>query len=448
MKDKNDMTQGSPGKVLILFAIPMVMGNLFQQLYNIVDSMIVGNFVGSDALAAVGASTSVVFLFVAIATGLSMGCSVIISQLFGAKKILAMKTAISTTLISIGGFSIVLTILGLLLNKAILQLMKTPENIMQDASDYLAIYFMGLVFLFFYNGLIAVFNGMGKSQIPLYFLILSSIINVVLDLVFVLRFDMGVAGVAWATLIAQGVSAVASFLCLLVVLRKMPTEEKPDFFSASILARMLKIAVPSSLQQSIVSIGFLFVQRLINGYGPMVIAGYTAATKIDNIAIMPMINVGNAVSTFTAQNMGAQKIERVKKGYRAGMAMSVVISLTVTGILYLWGSDLVGAFVDSKTGSGVIGVGVEYLQVVSIFYVVMGIMNISNGILRGSGDVKVFMLSTLCNFTIRVIMAYALVKTPLGASGIWWAIPIGWTVGLVIALVRYLSGKWKHITLV
>lgn len=442
------MTQGSPGKVLILFAIPMVMGNLFQQLYNIVDSMIVGNFVGSDALAAVGASTSVVFLFVAIATGLSMGCSVIISQLFGAKKILAMKTAISTTLISIGGFSIVLTILGLLLNKAILQLMKTPENIMQDASDYLAIYFMGLVFLFFYNGLIAVFNGMGKSQIPLYFLILSSIINVVLDLVFVLRFDMGVAGVAWATLIAQGVSAVASFLCLLVVLRKMPTEEKPDFFSASILARMLKIAVPSSLQQSIVSIGFLFVQRLINGYGPMVIAGYTAATKIDNIAIMPMINVGNAVSTFTAQNMGAQKIERVKKGYRAGMAMSVVISLTVTGILYLWGSDLVGAFVDSKTGSGVIGVGVEYLQVVSIFYVVMGIMNISNGILRGSGDVKVFMLSTLCNFTIRVIMAYALVKTPLGASGIWWAIPIGWTVGLVIALVRYLSGKWKHITLV
>lgn len=448
MKDKNDMTQGSPGKVLILFAIPMVMGNLFQQLYNIVDSMIVGNFVGSDALAAVGASTSVVFLFVAIATGLSMGCSVIISQLFGAKKILAMKTAISTTLISIGGFSIILTILGLLLNKAILQLMKTPENIMQDASDYLAIYFMGLVFLFFYNGLIAVFNGMGKSQIPLYFLILSSIINVVLDLVFVLRFDMGVAGVAWATLIAQGVSAVASFLCLLVVLRKMPTEEKPDFFSASILARMLKIAVPSSLQQSIVSIGFLFVQRLINGYGPMVIAGYTAATKIDNIAIMPMINVGNAVSTFTAQNMGAQKIERVKKGYRAGMAMSVVISLTVTGILYLWGSDLVGAFVDSKTGSGVIGVGVEYLQVVSIFYVVMGIMNISNGILRGSGDVKVFMLSTLCNFTIRVIMAYALVKTPLGASGIWWAIPIGWTVGLVIALVRYLSGKWKHITLV
>lgn len=448
MKDKNDMTQGSPGKVLILFAIPMVMGNLFQQLYNIVDSMIVGNFVGSDALAAVGASTSVVFLFVAIATGLSMGCSVIISQLFGAKKILAMKTAISTTLISIGGFSIVLTILGLLLNKAILQLMKTPENIMQDASDYLAIYFMGLVFLFFYNGLIAVFNGMGKSQIPLYFLILSSIINVVLDLVFVLRFDMGVAGVAWATLIAQGVSAVASFLCLLVVLRKMPTEEKPDFFSASILARMLKIAVPSSLQQSIVSIGFLFVQRLINGYGSMVIAGYTAATKIDNIAIMPMINVGNAVSTFTAQNMGAQKIERVKKGYRAGMAMSVVISLTVTGILYLWGSDLVGAFVDSKTGSGVIGVGVEYLQVVSIFYVVMGIMNISNGILRGSGDVKVFMLSTLCNFTIRVIMAYALVKTPLGASGIWWAIPIGWTVGLVIALVRYLSGKWKHITLV
>lgn len=442
------MTQGSPGKVLILFAIPMVMGNLFQQLYNIVDSMIVGNFVGSDALAAVGASTSVVFLFVAIATGLSMGCSVIISQLFGAKKILAMKTAISTTLISIGGFSIVLTILGLLLNKAILQLMKTPENIMQDASDYLAIYFMGLVFLFFYNGLIAVFNGMGKSQIPLYFLILSSIINVVLDLVFVLRFDMGVAGVAWATLIAQGVSAVASFLCLLVVLRKMPTEEKPDFFSMSILARMLKIAVPSSLQQSIVSIGFLFVQRLINGYGPMVIAGYTAATKIDNIAIMPMINVGNAVSTFTAQNMGAQKIERVKKGYRAGMAMSVVISLTVTGILYLWGSDLVGAFVDSKTGSGVIGVGVEYLQVVSIFYVVMGIMNISNGILRGSGDVKVFMLSTLCNFTIRVIMAYALVKTPLGASGIWWAIPIGWTVGLVIALVRYLSGKWKHITLV
>ncbi len=446
---KNDMTQGNEARVLIAFALPMVFGNLFQQLYNIIDSIVVGNFVGADALAAVGASTSVVFLFVAIATGMSIGCSVIISQLFGAKQIAKMKTAISTALISILVISAVLMVIGLLFSPTILRFMNTPDDLIKDANDYLSIYFIGLIFLFVYNGLTAVYNGLGKSKIPLVFLAISSVLNIVLDLLFVIRFDMGVAGVAWATLIAQAVASIVSFIYLLRVLKTLADgDQKSALFDSGVLKRMLTVAIPSCLQQSIVSLGFLCVQALVNGFGPVVMAGYTAASKIDSIAIMPMINVGNAVSTFTAQNMGAKKTERVKAGYRAGLLMSGVISLSVTLILYLFGSQLIGSFVDSAANPDVIHVGVEYLRVVSVFYIVMGFMNSTNGVLRGSGDMKVFMASTLCNFGTRVIMAFALAATPLGKSAIWWAIPLGWAVGFIISLIRFLSGKWKKISLV
>lgn len=446
---KNDMTQGNEAKALIFFALPMVLGNLFQQLYNIIDSMVVGNFVGSNALAAVGASTSVCFLFVAIATGISIGCSVIISQLFGAKQIAKMKTAISTSLIFIFAISTVLTVVGLIFSPAILKFMQTPEEILTDASTYLSIYFAGLIFLFLYNGMTAVYNGLGKSKIPLVFLAFSSVLNVGLDLLFVIRFHMGVAGVAWATLISQAASSIISFIFLLHVLKNIESNEnKNTVFDKGLLKHMLAVAIPSCLQQSIVSLGFLGVQALVNGYGAVVIAGYTAASKIDSIAIMPMVSVGNAVSTFTAQNMGAKKTERVKSGYRAGLLMSAGISLTVTLVLYLFGSQLIGAFVDSAANQDVIAVGVEYLRTVSLFYIVMGFMNNTNGVLRGSGDMKIFMAVTLCNFGTRVIMAYALAATPLGKSAVWWAIPLGWAVGLVISLVRFLSGKWKKLSLV
>lgn len=447
MAQAQDMTVGSPGRKLFSFAVPMVVGNLFQQLYNIVDSVIVGKFVGSSALAAVGASTSITFLFVAIATGLSIGSSVVISQYFGAKRFGQMKTAIWTILISAFVLSFVLMLVGVFGSVPILRFMNTPGNILKDAASYLQIYFYGIIFLFSYNMLTAVFNALGDSRKPLYFLMFTSALNIGLDMLFVVGFSMGVAGAALATTISQGLSAVLSFAVLLVKLKKMDIEEESSFFSGQILATTCRIAVPSMLQQSIVSIGMICVQTLVNSYGEVVMAGYTAATKIDSIAIMPMVNVGSAMSTFTAQNIGAKKPERIKKGIRAALAMTAGIALTVTLILFLFGDVFIGCFVSSNSDPGVIRVGVEYLRVVSVFYIVMGTMNSFNGILRGAGDVKIFMASTLCNFSCRVLFAYGL-SWFIGQQAIWWAIPIGWFCGVSVAFLRYRSGKWKEKSLI
>ena len=444
--DRNMIT-GNPGKALVFFALPLILGNLFQQLYNIIDSIIVGNFVGSNALVAVGASAAITFLFVALATGMSIGSSVVISQFYGAKKYREMKIAITTIIITMFCLSLILMIIGLLLNKSILRFMNTPEVIMEDAAVYLGIYFMGLTFLFMYNTFTAVFNALGDSKKPLYFLFLSSIINVVLDLWFVISFNMGVAGVAWATLIAQGISAVISFVVLWRKLSKMELPKEIPAFSFHMLKQIFRVAIPSTIQQSIVSLGMVFVQTLVNGFGETVVAGYTAATKIDSITIMPMIAVGNAMSTFTAQNMGAGKSERIKKGYKTAFLMILAVSLTLTTVLFLMGDILVGAFVDTKTSQAVIDAGVDYLRVVSLFYILMGCMNITSGILRGAGDVRFYMACTMCNFATRVILAYALVGI-FKQRAIWYAIPMGWLAGLVVARVRYRSGKWKEKRLI
>lgn len=447
---KQDMIRGKPALSLILFAVPMVVGNLFQQFYNIVDSIVVGNFVGEDALAAVGASYSVTMLFIAVATGAGIGCSVIISQLYGAHRIRKMKTAITTALISFTILSLLFSVLGLLTHRQLLKLMGTPQNIFDLGSVYLKIYFLGLFFLFLYNIQNSIFNALGESRIPLYFLIFSSVVNIALDLIFVINLKMGVSGVAWATLIAQGISAILSFVFLIKKLSLIVPDESDTVpvrhFSLDSLKNMCRVAIPSTIQQSIVSVGLLLVQIVINQYGSSVIAGYTAATKIDSMAIMPMISVGNAVSTFTAQNIGADKPDRIRQGYRAGLAMIALISLTITALLYLFGDTFINAFLNSEDSRGAIATGVEYLRVVSMFYLVMGFMNVTNGVLRGSGDVKIFMASTLCNFSTRVILAFSL-SLLIYQKAVWWSIPIGWSVGCLISFLRFRSGKWKSKSL-
>ena len=437
-----DMTNGNPSKILFCFAMPMVLGNIFQQFYIIIDSVIVGNFVSDKALAAVGASYPITFVFISIATGASIGCSVVISQMFGAKYIGKMKTAIHTSLISIAVFSFILMLIGLLSSRTVLSLLKTPIDIFENANIYMQIYFMGVVFLFIYNVTTAAFNALGDSKTPLCFLIFSSILNVVLDLLFVIKFKMGVSGVAYATLIAQGVSAISSLAYLLKKVRIIKTDEEYRLFDLIILRNMCRIAIPSIIQQSIVSIGNLFVQALVNGYGWATIAGYAAATRIDSITIMPMVNLSSAVSTFTAQNVGARKNERVKSGYKSALVMIGVFCACAALILFVFGSKLIGMFVDSSANQMVINTGVEYLRVVSIFYFLMGLMVITNGVLRGSGDVKVFMFSSLTNLSTRIIFAYTLACL-IGQRAIWWAIPLGWTFASAISIIRYRSGKWK-----
>ncbi len=436
------MIEGNPVRPLILFAVPMIVGNLFQQFYNIIDSIVVGNVVGPDALAAVGASTTITMLFVMVAIGTGIGFSVVISQLYGAGQLEKMKTAISTALISVVVFSAALSLLGLLIHRGILRLMGTPGEVFEDAAVYLGIYFYGFVFLFLYNIFSSIFNALGDSVKPLLFLIFSSLLNIGLDLLFVVRFGMGVAGVAWATLIAQGVSAVLSFCFLMKKLHGIKTEAY-ERFHWGILGNMVKVAIPTIVQQSIVSVGMLLIQSVVNRFGATFLAGYTAAVKIDGIAIVPMVAVGNAMSTYVAQNMGAKKPERVGKGYRICLMMGAGIGLIIAVIFHFCGEAFVGLFMDSATGAEAIAVGAKYLSRVSLFYFVMGAMNVSNGVLRGAADMGWFLVCSLTNLTVRVILTYSLATVTAGMI-IMWANPIGWAVGLVIAVSRYFQGGWKR----
>lgn len=445
-KQRGNMTQGSPMGCMLSFAIPMILGNMFQQLYNLMDSVIVGKFVNADALAAVGASMSITMLFVMVAIGTGIGSSVIISQLFGAKRLEKMKTAISTALLTICGLAMVFSLLGRILSGKILVWMGTPDRIFSDAKDYLDIYFYGFFFLFLYNAFTAVFNALGDSKKPLFFLLFSSVLNIGLDLLFIVRFDKGVKGAAWATLIAQAVSAILSFAVLVKKLRGMKTGPYKRF-DVGVQRRMAKVAIPTILQQSMVSIGMLLIQTAVNRIGPEFLAGYTAACRIDGMAIVPMVNAGNAVSTFVAQNMGAGKPQRAKQGYHIGMLLAVAIGVGIGILMHFMGDVCVGGFMDPKEARESIEIGAQYIGVVSMFYFIMGLMNTTGAVLRGSGDVKWFLTATLANLVVRVTLTYVFLDATDGGI-IMWANPIGWTVGFAIAYARYRQGGWKKRKLI
>ena len=386
-----NLTEGPPLRLLFFFSMPMVVGNLFQQLYNMVDTAVVGKFVGEDAVAAVGSSFPIVFLSVAVAAGLSMGCNVVVSQLFGAGRIHEMKTTISTAILALSVLGLIIMGLGTLFAGSLLELLGTDPDIMADSRTYLQIYFGGAVFLFLYNTLNGIYNAQGDSRTPLIFLMISSLTNIVLDLLFVIRFGMGVAGVAWATLIAQGLCAVASLLVMLRRMRRMPCEPekqgvKLPLFHMVAVKRIAQIGLPSMLQQSLVSVSMMMMQGLVNSFGKVLVAGYTAATKIDSLAMLPNMNISNAMSSFTAQNIGAGKYERVKEGLKACLLMVVVFSLLITVIIFLFGNQLLSLFLDPGDTSGAMGYGLAYMHTVSLFYILMGLLFVPNGMLRGAGD--------------------------------------------------------------
>ncbi len=341
-KKRYDMLTDHPGKALLFFALPMIFGNLFQQLYNITDSVIVGRFVGENALAAVGASYAITNVFIAIAIGGGIGSSVIISQFLGAGKIGKMKTAVFTTMINFLVISVILGTVGAVFNHQILSRVNTPEDIFSDAALYLAIYFLGLPFLFMYNVQASIFNSLGDSKRPLYLLIFSSLLNIALDMVFVICFHQGVRGVAVATLIAQGVSAVLSFFLLMRKLKGYEEEEVYGYYDFGMMRSMVKIAVPSTLQQSIVHMGILLVQSVVNSFGSAALAGYSAGSRIESLSIVPMLAMGNAMSTFTAQNIGAGKLDRVKEGYKMCYVTVLTVGAGLCIMYQLFGADRPG----------------------------------------------------------------------------------------------------------
>lgn len=441
-----DMTVGNPSKIIIHYSVPIVLSGMFQQFYNIADSLIAGKFAGVNALAAVGASYPITMLFIAVATGAGMGCSIVISQIFGEKNYRGMKTAASTAVISMIILSVFLTAVGLLANNTLMRLMNTPNEVFRDGALYLRIYFMGLLFLFLYNISTAIFNGLGDSKTPLYFLIFSSLFNIVLDYVFVAVFQKGVAGVAWATFIAQGISSVLSALTLVKRLSEIQAEGKTRWFEKEIFFKMSRIAVPSIIQQSVVSIGQLLVQALVNSYGAAVIAGYSAAIKLDSFFKMTIISISNGVSSFTAQNAGARKLDRVKEGGLASGKMCLIYSVVSVLIVRLAGKTMIGWFISADTGEKitrqVLSVGTTYMNVVTLFYFACAVLLICNGVMRGTGYMYGFTISTFTDLTLRVAGSYILARF-IGYNAIWWAIPFGWTIGMCVSLVFMMKGRWK-----
>ena len=438
-----DLTEGNPSKILWQFTIPMFISVIFQQLYNIADSIIVGNFAinGEEALAAVGASYPITMIFMAIAMGCNVGCAVVISQFFGARRYREMKTSISTTLIASLGLSVVLTVLGLLFSHSMLTKIHTPENILADADVYLRIYIGGFVFLFLYNVVTGVFTSLGDSKTPLYFLIASSLINIALDWIFVAVCHWDVAGVAWATFICQSVACVLAMLTLQKRLKEVECEEKPDLFSLPMLKKIALFAVPSVLQQSFVSVGNIFIQSLVNGFGSSVIAGYSAAIKINTFGVTCFGTLGNAMSSFTAQNIGAGKFDRVKQGLRSGIFMGFLVGIPFFVSGFFQGPLLIRLFMDEESAVA-LNTGAEFLKIVAPFYFVVSMKLVTDGLLRGSGAMAYFMIATFSDLILRVALGYIL-AVPFGTTGIWMSWPVGWIIGTVMSLTFYLKGVWK-----
>ena len=399
--DKEYLIQEKPLKALLIFAFPMIIGNLFQQFYTMVDSVVVGRFVSEHALAAVGASYSLTNVFISIAIGGGVGASVLTSRYFGSREYRKMKTSVTTAMLSFLMVSLILGGIGLFFGQEIMKLLNTPENILEQATEYLNIYFLGLPFLFMYNILSAMFNALGRSKIPLYLLIFSSVFNIVLDVVFVREFHMGVAGVAWATLIAQGISAVVAFLLFVREMKQYQGEKGDTRFDKEEFSRMSRIALPSILQQSTVSIGMMLVQSVVNSFGAEMLAGFSAAMRIESICIVPMAAMGNVMSSFTAQNLGAGKQERVVKGYHTGYGIVFGFGIILCVILEFFYQPLIGMFLGEEGTALAMSTGTDYLRFIGWFFTFIGLKMITDGLLRGAGDMKMFTVANLVNLSIR-----------------------------------------------
>ncbi len=436
-----DLTVGDPQKVLWQFCIPLFGSIIFQQLYNIADSLVAGKFISENALAAVGNSYEITLIFIAFAFGCNIGCSVIVSKFFGAKDYKGVKTAISTACIFTGVICIILMLIGVLCSEMLLNLIQTPSEVFADSKLYLDIYVWGLPFVFFYNLATGVFSALGDSKTPFYFLAASSLTNIAMDIWFVVSFDMGVAGVAWATFICQGVSCV---LAMVVVFRRISGIEvgvKAPIFDKKILKQIASIAIPSTIQQSFISVGNIIIQSNINSFGAPVMAGYSAAVKLNNLVVTSFSTIGNGISNYAAQNIGAGKISRVKQGFRAGTKLVWLLSLPLFLLYFFGGSVVLRLFMDEPTALAM-DTGIIFLKILSPFYFVVSTKIIADGILRGAGSMNHFMVTTFTDLILRVVLSFCFSQTSLGVTGIWCAWPIGWSTATVLSVFFYKKGYW------
>ena len=438
-----DLTVGDPRKVLWKFCLPLFGSIIFQQLYNIADSFVAGKFIGENALAAVGNSYEITLIFIAFAFGCNIGCSVIVSRLFGTKDYGEMKTAVYTSLIATGVLCAALMLFGIFGCEWLLHLINTPTELMADSTLYLDIYIWGLPFLFFYNISTGIFSALGDSRTPFIFLAISSLSNIAMDILFVKEFQMGVAGVAWATFICQGVSCILAMMVVFRRLAKIESKEKAPFFDLQLLKQIVVIAIPSTLQQSFISLGNIIIQSIINGFGAPVMAGYSAAVKLNNLVITSFTTLGNGISNYTAQNLGARKLSRVRQGFGIGVKLVWILSVPLF-LLYFFGGNLVlRLFMDEPTELA-LRTGITYLKILSPFYFIVSAKLVADGVLRGAGLMTKFMIATFTDLILRVLLAFCFSKTALGATGIWCAWPIGWCIAAVLSIFFYRHGPWKN----
>lgn len=436
-----DLTVGNPGKVLWRFCIPLFGSVIFQQIYNIADSLVAGKFIGEDALAAVGNSYEITLIFIAFAFGCNIGCSVVVSQLFGAKQFSDMRTAVNTAVIGSAVLCLLLMAAGIFGGSGLLKIIHTPENIFADSKLYLDIYVWGLPFVFFYNIATGIFSALGDSKTPFWFLAASSTANIFMDILFVKTFHMGVAGVAWATFICQGVSCILAMSFVFARLQKIKADKKSKMFSLALLKKIALIAIPSIFQQSFISVGNIIIQGIINGFGSSVIAGYSAAIKLNNLVITSFSTMGNGISNYTAQNIGAAKTERVRAGFSAGIKMVWLLCIPLF-LLYMTGGRILVSFFMNEPTAMALDTGTQILRIISPFYFVVSVKLVTDGILRGAGMMKQFMVATLTDLVLRVVLAVLLSRTALESTGIWCAWPVGWTIACGCSVFFYRKGAW------
>lgn len=435
-----DLTEGKPGKLIFRFATPMLIGNVFQQIYNVTDSIIVGKFLGKEALAAVGASFPLIFLLISFIIGISTGSTIIIAQHFGARNIEKVRKTIDTLYIFLFFASLLVMIIGITFSGPIFRLIKLPEELIPAASLYMNVYLTGSIFFFGFNGTSAILRGLGDSKTPLYFLIISTVANIFFDLLFIVVFKWGIEGAAIATVIAQAGAFITTVIYLnrthpIINLSWRKLEWDKSIFTSSV-----KIGLPTGFQQTFVSLGMMALLRIVNDYGTNVIAAYSVAGRIDGMAGLPAMNFGVALSTYVGQNIGAKKMDRVKQGLMSTLRMSGWTAVITSLLIIIFRHPLMRLFVSDEA---VISIGGEYLLIVAGFYLIFSSMFVIGGVMRGAGDTLIPMFITLFSLWLIRIPLAAVLSKHMGVHGIWWAIPIAWFMGMMLSFLYYRTGRWK-----
>ncbi len=441
-----DMTSGNETSLLLKFSLPMLVGNIFQQFYNMVDSIIVGNYVGKNALAAVGMTASLNFFYFALCNGFATGTGVLMSQYFGKKDAKRVKDVIGNAVYLLLGMGVIVSVVSLLLSRQILIVLNTPDAIFEDALLYTRIVCGGVISVVLYNGIAAMLRALGDSKTPLVFLVVASVLNVIGDLVLVLVFDMGVAGVAIATIFAQAVSA---FGCIFYALARNPyfrlsrENFRPDRF---LIIRSLQLGIPFGAQGSLIAFSCVALQSIINRFGEDVIAAFTATSRIEQLVQQPFNSLGMAVATFTAQNLGAKNIQRVQKGYHRSAVLVVAFSVIMCVMMYIWGDSFIRLFVNDNR---VVAIGGRAIRITSLFYIPLGMIYAARSLMNGAGDSMFAFVSGLVEVIGRIGFSMILAALPvLGYWAVWYTTGLTWLITGLACMARYAQGKWKRIMLV